>query len=59
VELSNLEPLVGASPWVVTAVIGILVTGKIIALVVATRGADPKLRPAIIKALTGFFRWRL
>ncbi|MFJ6198858.1 hypothetical protein [Micromonospora sp. NPDC092111] len=56
--IANLEPFVGTGPWVVVAVIGVLVAGKLIALALATRGAEPKDRPGIIKAVAELFRWR-
>ncbi|KOX14984.1 hypothetical protein ADK66_03005 [Micromonospora sp. NRRL B-16802] len=56
--LSNLEPFVGAGPWVVAAAIGVPVAGKIIITALALRGTDPKDRPGIIKAVAELFRWR-
>lgn len=56
--LTNLEPFVGAGPWVMAAVIAVPVTGKIIITALAIRGSDPKDRPNIIKAVAELFRWR-
>lgn len=56
--IANLEPVMGAGPWVVAAVIGVPVAGKLIALALATRGTEPKDRPGIIKAVAELFRWR-
>ncbi|MEU2661192.1 hypothetical protein [Micromonospora sp. NPDC007220] len=56
--IANLEMLVNSGPELVLAAIGLPVAGKLIALAVATRGADPKDRPNIIKAVAELFRWR-
>ncbi|MEU2661208.1 hypothetical protein [Micromonospora sp. NPDC007220] len=58
VGLANLEPFVGASPYVVAAAIGVPVAGKIVITALALRGTDPKDRPGIIKAVAELFRWR-
>ncbi|MGX4652429.1 hypothetical protein ACWCHM_01900 [Micromonospora sp. SCSIO 07396] len=56
--IANLEPVMGAGPWVIAVIISVLVAGKLIALALATRGAEPKDRPGIIKAVAELFRWR-
>jgi hypothetical protein len=39
-------------------VLGVPACAKLIALTIAVRGADPKDRPNIIKAVAELFRWR-
>ena len=53
-----LDALVSHSPWAVAVLVGVPVVGKLIALGIALRGADPKERPSIIKAVAELFRWR-
>lgn len=53
-----LETVLAHGPWAIALAVGVPVAGKIIALVVALRGADPKDRPGIIKAVAELFRWR-
>ncbi|MGX4657331.1 hypothetical protein ACWCHM_26955 [Micromonospora sp. SCSIO 07396] len=56
--LGNLEPFVGAGPWVAAAAVAVTVAGKIIITALALRGTEPKDRPGIIKAVAELFRWR-
>jgi hypothetical protein len=56
--LTDLEPVLSHSPLAVAVVVGVPVAGKIIITAVALRGADPKDRPNIIKAVAELFRWR-
>ncbi|WP_158499151.1 hypothetical protein [Micromonospora haikouensis] len=55
--IANLEPVMGAGPWVVAA-IGVPVAGMIIITYIALRGTEGKDRAAIIKAIAELFRWR-
>lgn len=55
--LEKFEPYLSASPWAGVALIGLLVAGRIIVVCVALRGAEPKDRPHIIKAVAELFRW--
>jgi hypothetical protein len=45
-------------PWAIGLTLGIPVAGKIIVVLIALRGSDPKDRPNIIKAVAELFRWR-
>lgn len=56
--LANLEPALAASSWVAAAIVGVPVAGKIIITAMALRGADPRDRPAIIRAVAELYRWR-
>ncbi|MFG1917316.1 hypothetical protein [Micromonospora sp. NPDC048898] len=56
--LANLEPVLTATPWMAAAIVGVPVAGKIVITAVALRGAGPKDRPGIIKAVAELFRWR-
>ncbi|MFK3983121.1 hypothetical protein ACI2K4_22430 [Micromonospora sp. NPDC050397] len=61
----ELQSIAGLGSWVVLAgvvgsALGVIfpVLGKIIIAALALRGADPKDRPSIIKAIAELFRWR-
>jgi hypothetical protein len=60
--LACLEPLLAHGPWVALValllILGIQAAAKLIGLRWACKGADPKDRPGIIKAVAELFRWR-
>jgi hypothetical protein len=58
VGITELAPVVEHGPWAIALALGVPVAGKIIITAVALRGADPKDRPGIIKAVAELFRWR-
>lgn len=56
--IADLAPVVEHGPWALALAVGVPVAGKIIITAVALRGAEPKDRPSIIKAVAELFRWR-
>jgi hypothetical protein len=54
----NVDPVLAHGPWAIALAVGVPVAGKVIITAVALRGADPKDRPAIIRAVAELFRWR-
>lgn len=55
---TDLAPAVEHSPWAFALAVMVPIAGKIIITAIALRGADPKDRPNIIKAVAELFRWR-
>ena len=52
-----LDALVSQSPWALFGTVVVLSLTLIIIVMIALRGADPKDRPNIIKAVAELFRW--
>ncbi|MCW6005409.1 hypothetical protein K1W54_12570 [Micromonospora sp. CPCC 205371] len=55
----NLEPYLTHGPWLIVAVVGLPVLAKVIVSLIVTRGAQPREKAAILRAVGDMFRsWR-
>jgi hypothetical protein len=55
----DLEPYLTHGPWVVAVAVGLPVLAKVVVSLIVTRGAEPKEKAAILRAVGDMFRpWR-